>query len=102
MAIEKLLEYAEAMSFPGEIIFIDSEEYTWLLEDKDFSANFIQRIETLLRNGFKIKFVIHYSSYKQPFVSLFNICSPYFSIEMLNGTVMNTMTKAYIIFHSLF
>lgn len=75
-AIAKLLDYADAMSAPGEIVFIDSEEYTWLLEDSTFSETFTQRIETLLRKDFHAKFVIHYSSHKEPFVRLFNACSP--------------------------
>lgn len=75
-AISKLLDYAEAMTSPGDIVFFDSEEFNWLLEDNNFSEQFTERIENLLRNGFHAKFVIHYSSYRDRFVRLFNTCSP--------------------------
>lgn len=75
-AISKLLDYAETMTTPGEIIFFDSEEFNWLLEDQKFSEQFTERIESLLQNGFHAKFVIHYSSYRDRFVRLFNKCSP--------------------------
>lgn len=74
-AISKLLDYAEAMTLPGELVFIDSEEYHWMIEDTVFSKQFISRIEALLKRGFHAKFVIHYSSYRSRFFRLFNVYS---------------------------
>ena len=74
-AITKLLDYADAMTVPGDIIFIDSEEFNWLLEDSTFSTYFTRRIMQLLKKGFQSKFVIHYSSYKERFIRFFNACS---------------------------
>lgn len=75
-AISQLLSYAETMTTPGDIIFIDSEEYLWLLEDTTYIEQFTQRIMGLLYKGFRAKFVIHYSSYRERFINLFNACSP--------------------------
>lgn len=75
-AIVKLIDYAEDMTVPGEIIFLDSEEYIWLLEDEVFSRQFTERIFSLLHRGFHAKFVIHYSAYRDRFIQLFTVCSP--------------------------
>ncbi|MCC8028523.1 MAG: hypothetical protein LIO75_01765 [Lachnospiraceae bacterium] len=75
-AILKLLDYADEMSEPGDLIFLDSEEYNWLLENRDFSGEFSNRIMALLKKGFHAKFVIHYSTYRERFIHLFNACSP--------------------------
>lgn len=75
-AITKLIDYAEDMTVPGEIIFLDSEEYIWLLEDEAFSDQFTERIFSLLRRGFHAKFVLDYSSYRDRFMQLFSACSP--------------------------
>lgn len=74
-AISRLLDYAEAMTTPGEIVFVDTEEFKWLLEDAAFTEQFIKRIESLLHKDFHAKFVIHYSPYKDRFVQLFEACS---------------------------
>ncbi len=71
-AISKLLSFAEAMPSPGEIIFIDSDEYEWLLEEDDFAMKFCKRIRDLLNKGFKAKFVIHFYSYKKRLVKFFD------------------------------
>lgn len=71
----QLLDYAEKMPSPGQIIFIDSEEYDWLLEDETFSHNFIARLNTLLSLGFSAQFVIHFSSYRERFVRFFETCN---------------------------
>lgn len=74
-AIERLLKYAEGMATPGKIVFIDSEEYEWLLEDMQFAKLFALKMECLLKKGFRAQFVIHYSSYRERFVRLFETCS---------------------------
>lgn len=75
-AIQTLLDYAESMSMPGEIIFFDSEEFSWLLEDNKFSQEFISRLKVLLDRGFHAKFIIHYTSYRDRFIYFFTACSP--------------------------
>ena len=75
-AIGRLLQYTEGMSVPGKIVFIDSEEYEWLLEDMKFARIFARKMEMLLKRGFQAQFVIHYSSYRERFVRLFETCSP--------------------------
>lgn len=72
-AILNLLKYAESMSSPGNIIFIDSEEYDWLLEDELFAVSFKERFLKLLERGFKARFVIHFSSYRKRFVKFFEL-----------------------------
>lgn len=74
-AILNLLKYAESMSSPGNIIFIDSEEYDWLLEDELFAVSFKERFLKLLERGFKARFVIHFSSYRKSFVKFFELFS---------------------------
>lgn len=75
-AIKKLLDYTETLPVPGELLFLDAEEFSWLLEDKDFAHEFCQRIVTLLDKGFKAKFIIHYASYREKFIKFFITCSP--------------------------
>lgn len=97
-AISKLLDYATAMTIPGEIVFIDSEAYDWFLEDEEFSLQFTNRMMQLLKRGFKSKFVIHYSYYKDHFIHFFNACSPlifhrnveWFYYEYYDETLLNT------------
>lgn len=74
-AISELLNYAERMTSSGEIIFIDSEEYAWLLEDHAYAEQFVKRVGALLKSGFHAKFIIHYSSYRERFFEFFNTCS---------------------------
>lgn len=74
-AIDKLLSFAEEIPTPGQILFIDSEEYGWLLEDKAFSRRFVHRMIQLLDRGFTAKFVIHFSSYRERFLKFFEICN---------------------------
>ena len=75
-ALDRLLQYAENMTSPGEILLLVSEEYSWLLEDGDFAGRFIERMIHLLSRGFHAKFVIYYSSMHSRFAQLFSICSP--------------------------
>lgn len=71
-AISKLLNFAESMPTPGKIVFIDSDEYEWLLEDDNFAFKFCKRMRSLLNKGFKAKFVIHFYSYKKRLVKFFD------------------------------
>lgn len=70
-AISKLLSFAESMPSPGRIIFIDSDEYEWLLEDADFAKQFSNRMMNLMNKGFKARFVIHFYSFKNRLVKFF-------------------------------
>lgn len=96
-AIRKLLDYAEAMTEPGEFVFVDAEEFAWLLEDTEFSKEFTTRLEALLQNGFKAKISIHYSCYRERFIRLFAACSPlvfhrnveWYYYEYYNETIFN-------------
>lgn len=74
-AVGQLLDYAEQLPSPGQFIFIDSEEYKWLLEDIAFSKAFVKRMNALLGKGFTAQFVIHFSAYRERFVQFFEICS---------------------------
>lgn len=74
-AILKLFDYAEAITMPGEMLFVDNEELRWLLEDESYTKVFIERLEKLIHRGFHAVFVIHYSSYKDQLVKLFDVCS---------------------------
>ncbi|EEG72782.1 hypothetical protein [[Clostridium] hylemonae] len=74
-AVLKLLDYAETLPVPGRIIFIDSEEYGWLLEDEAFVRHFAEKMNVLLGRGFSARFVIHFSSYRQRFVRFFEMCN---------------------------
>ena len=73
--IENILNLAEHMSQPGSLIFIDREDYSWLLEDKDYAERFVVRLKGLFEKGFRAKFVIHFSSYKNRFVDFFETCN---------------------------
>lgn len=75
-AITKLLDYADSMTTPGEFLFIDNEEFNWLLEDSTYAHEFVKHIENLIHKGFRATFVLHYSSYKSRLIQLFDLCSP--------------------------
>lgn len=75
-AVFKMLDYACQMTTSGEFLFIDSEDFEWLLEEKNYASEFTKRMEELIHHGFHATFVIHYSSYKSRFMRLFNECCP--------------------------
>ncbi len=75
-AVFKMLDYAYQMTSPGEFLFIDSEDFEWLLEDKNYASKFTKRMEELVHRGFHATFVIHYSSYKSRLMRLFDECCP--------------------------
>lgn len=106
-AIDNLLDYAEAMPTAGELTFIDSEEFFWLLEDPAFSKRFVTRMEGLLHRGFHAKFVIHYSPYKERFVRFFDACNilifhrniDWYCYEYYDETILNL--SFYILNHAV-
>ena len=63
------------MTVPGEFIFLDMGNYSWLLEDPVYYTLFTARILTLLHRGFHAKFIIHYASCNGYFTQLFHDCS---------------------------
>lgn len=75
-AISKLLACAENLSKPGELIFIDTSEYRWLVTDETFAARFTKRLLHLLSCGFRVRFVIHYSASREHSIQLFTAISP--------------------------
>lgn len=74
-AVEKMLDFAGTLSNPGEFLFVDSEEFAWLLEDSAFAKKFVRKIENLIHLGFCATFVINHSSYKERLQQLFDECS---------------------------
>lgn len=75
-ATAKMIDYALHMPSAGELLFLDSEEYAWILEDPDFTQTFITQIITLIHRGFHATFVIHYSKLGDRFTKFFQLCSP--------------------------
>lgn len=75
-AISNLLDMAEAQSDPGNIIYIDCEQYRWLLEDEEYTERWKERMLNLLRRGFKAKFIIHFMLHKDEVLRFFELCSP--------------------------
>lgn len=74
-AVEKLLDFAENMEFPGNLLFIENEEFNWLIEKPDFAIKFTNRMEALIHKGFHATFVLHYSSRYTHFTTFFDYCS---------------------------
>lgn len=75
-AIDQILKFAEKMDTSGSLLFIDNEEFTWLLENPDYAFSFNRRIEELIHKGFHVTFVLHYSARHADFSAFFNLCSP--------------------------
>lgn len=75
-AVNYLLTYAEDMSTAGSLIFVDNEDFVWLLEDEIYAVQFMKRVENLVHKDFHITFVLHYSSSHNHFTKLFDLCSP--------------------------
>lgn len=74
-AMNRLLDYAESMTVPGEFIFLDMGDYSWLLEAPDYYTVFTARLLSLLEKGFHARIIIHYASYYGYFARLFHACS---------------------------
>ena len=75
-AISEVLDLAEAMPEPGRIIFIECEQYRWLLEDPDYVRRWQDRLYRLLERGFRATFVVHFTVYHEQFFHFFRFCSP--------------------------
>lgn len=74
-AVSKILDYADNIVEPAEIVFFDCEEFQWLCEDVNFSHRFVERLTRLLKKNFHATFIIHYSTSKENFRNFFNVCS---------------------------
>lgn len=72
-AIGRLVDYCSSMPSPGHVLFMDSEEYVWLMEDRSFAERFSANMNSLLSRGFTADFVIHFSSYRERFVPFFEV-----------------------------
>ncbi len=77
-AVFDLLDIAESMQTPKEIVFIDCEGYRWLLEDEEYASVWNKRMFQLLERGFRARVVVHFSSLQDSFVKFFQICGPLF------------------------
>ena len=75
-AISDLLDVAEAMEEPGEMLYVDSEQSRWLLEDTAYARTWVRRMLKLLDRGFTFRAALHFSVSVDRFVSFFQMCSP--------------------------
>lgn len=75
-AISDLLDVAEAMEMPGEMLYVDSEQSRWLLEDPVYAQEWVGRMLGLLDRGFIFRAALHFSVSVDGFVSFFHLCSP--------------------------
>ena len=60
-AISDLLDVAEAMEMPGEMLYVDSEQSRWLLEDPVYAQEWVGRMLGLLDRGFIFRAALHFS-----------------------------------------
>ena len=74
-AVSDVLDIAESMTTPGQIIFTECEEYRWLLEDQDYALKWRDRLFKLLERGFKATFLIHFTVYQERFFLFFRLCN---------------------------
>lgn len=74
-AVADVLDLAEAMTDPGEIIFIECEGCRWLLEDQDYAKQWRSRLYKLLDRGFKAVFILHFTAYHESFFLFFRLCN---------------------------
>lgn len=75
-AFSVLLDQAEAMSQPGELLFIDTEQGLWLLEDEEYAKTWVQRVTALLDRGFHARIALHFTVETARFATFFRLCSP--------------------------
>lgn len=75
-AVNDLLDMAEAMQTPGELLYVDSEQSGWLLEDESYARMWVSRMLRLLDKGFHIRVALHFSVTVEKFVSFFRLCNP--------------------------
>ena len=75
-AISDLLDVAEAMEEPGELLYVDSEQSNWLIEDETYAREWVERVCQLLDRGFHIRVALHFSVTVEKFVAFFRLCNP--------------------------
>ncbi len=74
-ATQEMLDYAESLSKPANLLFVDTEGFRWLWEDRNYSENFTERLKKLLKRNFRAVFTIQYSGSSNDFRNFFNIFS---------------------------
>ena len=72
-AISEVLDLAESMTAPGEIIFTECEDYRWLLEDQNYAKQWNIRLQKLLERGFKATFIFHFTTFREKFSLFFRL-----------------------------
>lgn len=75
-AISDLLDVAETMETPGELLYVDSEQSGWLMEDTAYAKKWVERMKRLLDRGFLFRIALHFSVSVEKFVAFFQICNP--------------------------
>ncbi len=74
-AVERLLDFAESMESSGNLLFVENEDFHWLIENPTFAKKIANRIEALIHKGFHATFVLYYSSRHTHFTTFFDYCS---------------------------
>jgi len=75
-AVFDLLDIAENMETPSEMLYIDSEQSGWLLENAEYGRVWVARMLRLLNRGFHIRIALHFSMTVEKFVAFFQLCNP--------------------------
>lgn len=75
-ATTELLNIAETMDKPGSLIFVETEQFSWLLEDSEYCAEWCRRVYELLEKGFTATVALHFTLRKDVFSEFFIKCSP--------------------------
>ena len=75
-AVSDLLDVAESMTTPGELLYVDSDQSGWLLEDEAYAQEWVKRVLALLERGFHIRVALHFSVKVEKFVAFFRLCNP--------------------------
>lgn len=74
---DMMLSYAENMEEPGNLIIMEADYFSWLLEEADFAKSFVKRICTLLNKGFHFQFILKNELPQKNFEQFFTTCSPF-------------------------
>ncbi len=75
-AMTELLDIAETMDKPGTLIFVEAEQFSWLLEDSEYCSEWCRRVYELLEKGFAATVALHFTLHKDVFSQFFVKCSP--------------------------
>lgn len=75
-AVSDLLDVAEAMEAPGELLYMDCEQSGWLLEDEAYTREWVRRVLRLLDWGFQLRAALHFSAEVGRFAAFFRLCNP--------------------------